>query len=200
MDEYGAAQPKSSSVLKIVLWIVAIGVIFFVLLCGGVIFLAYRMVASGRDPTVVRQVTRTITDIELPERYTPSMSFQLLGAKMVFYGQGNSSGRFLMIMQFSSGVQTNPDEMKQQMEQNRQQQAGGPRGIHVEETETRPYSIRGQESQVMITKGVTDDGKKIVQVTAPFIAKDGSVAMLMLLESEEEWDESEFEQILASMH
>jgi hypothetical protein len=201
MDEYTVPQPRSSSALKIVLWIVGIGALVFILICGGVVFVGYRFVSKNvsRDPATIREVSASITEIQVQERFPPVFSLSMFGMKMVAYGGNNQdAGSFLMMMEFPSGVQSDPEQMKQQMDQNRRQQAGGSQ-IHIEETAEKTYTIRGKESKVAISKGSTQEGKKIVQVTAPFQSKQGNMAMLMLMVPEQQWDEDELAALLESM-
>ena len=204
MDDYSESEtPKSSSPLKVILW--AVGIIggLAILACCGGGFLLFRTFARGisQDPAVVRQVAAEITDIEPPESLPPAFSFQLFGMKMVSFGDPSKkgSGPMLMLMEFPASMGGNTQQMKQQMDQGLQQQGQKDQSIQIQESETKTYTIRGQEQSVVINKGTTDSGDKVVQVMATFSSKSGNPTMLMYFTPEDQWSEEEFQTIVNSM-
>lgn len=202
-DDFG--QPiaeKKSGCSTTMLWIFAIvgglGVLGVVVCCGGG-YLLFRN-AFSEDPATIRQVTESITEIELPERYPPlfSMKIPIFGVKMVAYGKQGSNGPMVMMMAFPKSMAGNEEKMRQQMKQQMQQQ-GQQHNVRVEgEAEEETYTIRGQERRVAINRGVTEDGMKVVQVQTTFTAKEEAPAFFMMIVPEETWDEEELEGILES--
>ena len=157
MENYPDSEiPKSSSPLKVILW--GLGIIggLAILACCGGGFLLFRTFARGisQDPAVVRQVAAEITDIELPESLPPDFKIQFIGMKMVSFGDRSKkgSGPMLMLMEFPASMGGNSQQMKQQMDQGLQQQGQKDQSIQIQESETKTYTIRGQEQSVVINK------------------------------------------------
>ncbi len=196
--------PKKSSGVRVLLWVLGIGGGLMVLMCGGCLvgsYFLFKDVAST-DPAVVNNTAQSITDIDPPSGYDPMFSMNM-GVKMAaFGGEPGESGQthMLMLMAFPAGM-GDEGQMKQQMNQSLQQQ-GGNQNLQEIETETRVYTIRGEECNVQIAKVKNDDGAEFRKITTVFTAKDGNLAMLMLLMPEEEWasgGEEEFEKMIQSM-
>jgi hypothetical protein len=204
VDDFGEPiVEKKSGCSTTVLWILAIvgglGVLAVVVCCGGGYLLIRN--AFSDDPATIRQVTETITEIELPERFPPlfSMKVPFFGVKMVAYGQRQGSGGpMLMIMSFPQSMAGNEEQMHEQMQQQMQKQ-GHQQKIRLEgESEEETYTIRGQKRTVAINHGVAEDGTKVVEVQTTFTAKGGAPAFFMMIVPEETWDEAELKAILDS--
>jgi hypothetical protein len=193
---------KSGSGLKIFLWIIGIGGGLLLLACGGCIIgsIIFARSAMTTDPPKVREMAQSITEIEPPAGYDPVMGMNAYVFKMVVFGEeGQESGRMLVLMSFQADMGDQAD-MERQMNQSLQQQ--GQQQLEQIESETRPYTIRGEEVQVRIARVKTEDGVELRQATAVFTSKEGGPAMLMLMMPEEEWSnggEEEFEAMLQSM-
>ena len=192
---------KSGGGLKIVLWILGIGGVLLGLGCGGCIVGSIFFVRSAvsNDPADVRETAQGITDLDPPNGYEPMFSANMFGVKVAGFGEEGQE-RILMLMSFPASM-ADEAEMRRQMDQSLQQQ-GGQNNLEEIESETRPYTICGEESQVRIAKARTPEGAEMRQITAIFKGKGGSAAMLLLMMSEEEWNnggEQEFEKMLQSM-
>jgi len=153
----------------------------------------------SQDPVVVQKTADEITEITPPSGYDPLFSFNMV-MKMAAFGQEDQeTPRILMLMAFPAGS-ANEQQMRQQMNQSLQQQ-GGQHNLEEIESETRTYTIRGEECQVQVAKAKGQNGIEVRQITAVFQGKEGP-AMLMLIMPEEEWSsggEQEFEKMLESM-
>ena len=192
---------KSGSGLKIFLWIVGIGGGLLLLACGGCVIgsVVFFRNAISDDPATIRETAQAITEINPPSGYEPLFSANMFGVKVVGYGQQDQANpRMLMLMSFPENM-ADEQQMRQQMNQSLQQQ--GQQDLREIESETRPYTIRGEECQVRIAKAEAENGNEVRQITAIFRGKAGP-AMLMLLMPEEDWvngGEEEFEKMLESM-
>lgn len=189
---------KSGGGLKIFLWIVGIGGGLLLLACAGCVIGSIVFVRNtvSQDPAVVKKTADEITEITPPSGYEPMFAFNVV-VKMAAFGQEDrESPRILMLMAFPSNM---ADE-QQQMSQSLQQQ-GGQHDLQEIESETRTYTIRGEECQVRIAKAKAENGLEVRQITAIFQGKEGP-AMLMLIMPEKDWingGEQEFEKMLESM-
>ena len=203
MDNYSDSEaPKSSGALKVILWILGIGVCVVILVCGVGGFLLFRTFKAGfsQDPPVIREVAGSITDVDLPDGYLPVFSMNLFGMKMAAFGDQTNpnTSPMLMLMEFPAATAANPEQMKQQMEQSLQQQ-GRQRNFQIQQSEQKTFTIRGQEQTVVINTGTSDRGGNVVQAMGTFSAKSGNPAMLMFMVPEDKWDEDEFREIVESM-
>ena len=204
-DAFGMEPPpKKSSGMKTVIIVLAIVGGVGALACGGCMvggFLLFRDAISD-DPEKIGQVAQSISEIDIPVEYEPMFSMSVMGVKIAAFGeQGGGTARMIMLMSFPAAMGADEAQMRQQMDQSLQQQTGKGNLTQLE-SETRSYSIRGEDASVRIAKVEDDDGDQFRQVTTVFKSKDGSAAMLMVLMPEEEWNdggEAKLETMLQSM-
>ena len=123
-----------------------------------------------------------------------SMGFQMQMA--VFSPDQTNQSRMLMLMQMKMEG-ANEAQMEQQMKMQASQQ-GMNQDITVESSETRTFTIDGQEQDFVFAVGTNRAGDTVHQVTGVFPGKDGT-AMLMLMEDDAHWDEAAVEKMIESI-
>ena len=202
-DPTPSPPQKSGSGLKWVLIILGVGGLLCVLACGGLMVGTVVLVRKtvSDDPATVRQIASEITEINVPDGYEPIMSMNIVFKMAVFGNQNQQSPRALVLMKFPKNM-GDEDEMRSEMQRSLDQQGGNQHNFSEMETETRTYTIRGEECAVTVTKMRAEDDTEVRQCTAVFAAKDGAPAMLMFMMPEEEWQdggEADFETMLESM-
>lgn len=176
------------------LWI-AFGVVLALCLCVGIGgFLVMRSVGTRMadsvktDPAEVEQVGKRIADYTVPSGYTQTMAMSILGSDFVFIGPEDSgNGMLIMMMQFSSSMNSDPEAFQEQMQRSFEQQSGR-RGLNMKVVETKTMSIRGQDVEVSILEGTDENGTSLRQLLTSFEGKSGTV-MFMAQGLTEAWDQ-----------
>jgi hypothetical protein len=190
------------------LWIGLGGALVFCLCAVGVaVFLFARVgqkVKEGMktDPVSAAKAAHEIADYELPPGYQEQMAMDLYIYSMVVIGSDTTNSSaieikpMIMLAQFQAGA--DPEQMKQQIRQSFEQQAGR-RGFTMKIVETKTMTIRGAETDVLIYEGTDDNGDTMRQLITTFPGKDGT-AMLMIMGSPQNWDQEEFDAFIESIH
>jgi len=186
------------------LWI-AFGVVLALCLCVGIGgFLVMRSVGTRMadsvkaDPAEVEQVGKRIADYTVPSGYTQTMAMSILGSDFVFIGPEDSgNGMLIMMMQFSSSMNSDPETFQEQMQRSFEQQSGR-RGLNMKVVETKTMSIRGQDVEVSILEGTDENGTSLCQLLTSFEGKSGTV-MFMAQGLTEAWDQDMLDDFLLSI-
>lgn len=189
---------------KITLIILGAALIFCLFAAGG-LFLALQAAGNAisqsikTDPTEAAAVGARIADYDVPEGFEQgAMSF--MGIDMVFIapaGATTAGNTIIMMMQFPESMALDQKQMEQQMKQSLEQQFGQ-RGFTVTSVETKTMTIRGQEVTAAISEGTDDTGASFRQMIAAFEGNNGT-AMLMIMGSIEEWDQTMVNDFIKSM-
>jgi hypothetical protein len=195
-----------SSSTKVVLIILGAGGVLALVCCGGIIWFGKSMAdkvqnAMSSDPARIREVTASVIDITVPDVYAPKMAmdFGMMGMqmKMCAYSRAGDAGG-VFIMEMTAPPSANKDQMKQQFQQSLRQQ-GQNQDVTIESTETRTFTINGEECAFEFIKGKnTQNNQDMRQVMGVIPGKSGA-AFLMVFETEENWDEAAIVQMIESM-
>ncbi|MEX0701066.1 MAG: hypothetical protein WD069_03135 [Planctomycetales bacterium] len=201
-----------STTTKVVLILVALFGGLGVLCCGGVMWFGWRMQSTiVQNPDQVREATAEIVEMEIPERFRPTIGYDMKNMplfgrfmpgqmQMVLYQTGGGGSMFVAGFDRST---MRGDPQQQMRDAMRQQPAagGGPRKLDIEEggTVVREFEIRGQ--QVAFTFAKAHDpqtGRDFHQITGEFDGKAGAV-MIQIQLPEQEYDEAEIVRMLESI-
>lgn len=188
---------------KIVLGV--IGVIVAACCLLGVIgaFLVPRFAAQFaeqafvEDPAQAAEVGRSIIDYELPPGYREEGAMNVAGTRMVFIAS-NSRNTAIMLMQFPAALSANPAEMERQMRQSLEQQSGR-QGLELSTVGTEEVVINDRTVTLTTREGTDQNGSALRQVTGSFEAKNGAIAMMMIMGPIEGWNEAEIDQFIESL-
>ncbi len=174
--------------------------------CGGVVFWGRSMAnkfqdAVTEDPQKIAEITDSIIDIDIPAEYPPqnAINFNWFGVqmKMCFY-MSDDQGRGVILMQMAGPGQANPDQMKQAFQQQMQQQ-GVSQDLDIASTETRKFTINGEECEFeFVTGKERATGKEVHHVSGVFTGRGGA-AYIVILEKAETWDEDAVVKMIESM-
>ncbi len=150
------------------------------------------------DPAQAAAAARQIADYDLPAGYGEIMTMDMFGYKYVIIGPagGSTGGMQIMLMQVGSSSGLSQEEIAEQMRRALEQRSGQP-GMQMKVVETKTMTIRGQETQVVISEAASQ-GFTIRQLFTTFPGKSGQ-AMLMIQGAGEEWDQEMVDQFLASI-
>lgn len=205
-EETFSPEPKKagmSTAMKVLLVLLVGGGLAVVLCCGGAFWFGSRAFQTTTVPAEVVAKSNEIADVAIPETFKPTMAmtFNLgVSMKMAVFARNNNpeNGGALILMQMSGPGMDNEQQMKQQFQTSMQQQ-GQNQNITVEEQETRPFTIDGEEVEFEFIKGKNpENGAQVRQVQGVFSGRGGT-AFLMIMENEEDWDEDQVVAIIESL-
>jgi hypothetical protein len=170
------------------------------LCCGGMIYVGYKFKnAASEDPTVVKEVTKKIADIDIPPNFHPVRSIDVsfwMKMRVVVYETKGRTGT-LLLMEFSV-----PNASEQDMRQSLNQQGQGQnvRNLQIKKTETKPFKIRGQDVEFTFAEAVESKSKVAYrQVKGAFPGKEKGAVMLMLQVQEKEYNEAAVVKMIKSI-
>jgi hypothetical protein len=206
MPKSNAENEGMSSTTKVVLLLLGVGGVLLLVCCGGFIWFGKTMSdklqnAMTQDPVRIREITASIIDITVPDAYAPKMAmdFGMMGMqmKMCAYSRADDAGG-VFIMEMTGPPSANKAQMKQQFQQSLRQQ-GQNQEVTIESSETRTFTINGEECEFEFIKGKnTQTNQDMRQVMGVIPGKSGA-GFLMVFENEENWDEAAIVQMIESM-
>lgn len=181
-----------------------LGALTLVCLCAAMVAaLALRQASqaiqagTSDDPTEVETAVRAMTDFDMPAGYEGQFKMGLFGFEMAALGPTSTgNGPVFLLMQMPS-VGGDPEEMQRQMEEAMQRQTGQG-NAQLEVVETRPVTVRGEETTMTISEGEADEGQQVRQASLVFPGNNGPV-MLMVTGSASTWDEALVDEFIASL-
>ena len=208
-DDREPNRGKSKGGNKLLVILLSVFGVLAVLCCGGGVFFAIHAKnqledASSNDPAVIAQTTKDIVDIKLPTTYRPRVSINMdvwfipAKVKMVLY-DGPGGGR-LSLMEAANKIAGGDDEQfKEQMRQ--QKQGDQVRELDVSATESRTFTIRGEEVAFKFKKGTERKSNvPFREVSGSFDGRDGkSVVLFVLQVPEKHYNEKEVVAIIKSI-
>jgi hypothetical protein len=191
--------------------LIILGLVFVVmaLACcgvGGYFYYAMKPVVT-EDPTEVRAKTAEIAEIEVLDGLEPQMAmsmtipFKNIGMAMVVYSDTTTSSAVTMLMFSVDNLSdAEQDEMRRAFEQGTSQQnADGPEGINVEDTQEKTINIRGQEITFIVSKGTgQQSGNARIMATGSFQGKAGITTVVVNVDAEK-YPEEEVVKMLESI-
>lgn len=196
----GQQKSGMSTAAKVVIGLVAAGIIGLAVCCGGVWWFGSKAINMTQDPAEIEAKVASIASIDVPAGWEPVMGMEMnmgFQMKMAAYSPDQTQqGRALVLMQMKMEG-ANEQQMEQQMEMQMGQQNMN-QDISVESSETRTYTIDGQDRDFEFAVGTDSSGNSVHQVTGVFPGKDGT-AMLMMIEDDANWDEEAVVQMIESI-
>jgi hypothetical protein len=159
-----------------------------------------RMTAGFEDPAAMSEIGERIADFDLPAGYELKGGMDLFVYRLLVIaptGDAND-GMFIMLFQFDQlGTEEEREQIEQQMRQSFQQQSGQTE-VDWDVVETRTITIRGEETEVTVSRGSDESGVVFRQWMAVFPAKSGT-GMVMIQGLEREFDDQVAEDFLESL-
>jgi hypothetical protein len=195
-----------SKTAKVIIVVGALGSVGLALCCGGLWWFGMRAQQLVRDvmpnitnnPAEIRKITDSMASIDIPEPWQPVMGMESkIAFAMVVYSPDQSpEARVLMLMQVTASG-ANQQQMQQQLRMQSSQQ-GMSQDITITSSETRTFTIDGQERDFLFAVGTNRNGDAVHQVTGVFPGKNGTV-MLMMVEKDDDWDEAAVVEMIESI-
>jgi len=185
---------------KIILIIVCSVLLVCLLACGaGYIFfrnVGQNVMESAADtPEEAAAMGREIAEFTLPRGYKAQSGINLMGIKMVFYGQSKDTDRMIMLLEMPVNEELNDSSFEQMRTQMEQQ--SGRRMENVKTIQDRALTIRGKPGRVVIQEGTAGE-TKMRQMMVAFQGKSG-LALLMVTGASKGWDQSAYNKMIKSI-
>lgn len=190
-----------STGVKVLLILLCIGGVFALLCCGGVVYFAYSFRnAMSEDPVVVKEVTKTIADIDIPPNFEPAVSMDInvftVKMRFVVYQTKNKSGT-LMLMEMAV-ANASEEDMRQSM--NERGQGQNMKKLQINKTETKTFKVRGKDVPFTFAEAVDKKTKtEYEQVSGKFPGKDNGVVMLVLQVPKKDYNEDQVIKMIKSI-
>ncbi len=146
------------------------------------------------DNNLVTQAASRIADFDPPTGYYADFSANLMGYTAAAYNPGDGHSHLYLIQ---SEKDADGEKLAQMLEELGPGASDPQTRITV--IETRPVTVRGQETTLVISEGVNSDGETYRQVTVAFQGKGGP-ALLMLSEPVTRWNQETVDAFIASIH
>jgi hypothetical protein len=151
------------------------------------------------DPVAAAKTAHAIADYDLPAGYTEQTAMDFVYYQLVIIGPGNNSDLpSFVLAQLSMKTSTSPENMQKQMQRAMEQQSNG-QGSNMQVVERRQATIRGADTQIIISEGTTQDGQAIRQLSTVFPGKSGQ-AMLLISGPIDAWDQNLVDAFVQSIH
>ena len=169
------------------------------ILASGVLLVLLAGCKSGgmsvvTDNNLVAQTASRIADFDLPAGYSAEFSASLMGYTAASFRPDDGHGHLYLI-------QSEKEADGEKLEQILEELVPGASDPQTRMTviETRPVTVRGQETNLVISEGVNSDGEAYRQATVAFQGKGGP-ALLVLSEPVESWNQESVDAFIASIH
>ena len=161
--------------------------------CGLIGVTLFFKESVALDPKEAASVASQISDFEVPAGYRLRNTITLLMTTSAFIADKRGQNA-IWLAQVSLGNGVAPDDYLR-----RSVSAGKYKDVTWEVVETKPVTIRGEETTLTVYSGTGANNQKYHAWAAGFNGKGGK-AVLIILEPEEDWNEDAMQTFVASMH
>lgn len=195
------AAPKTgkSGVVKVLLILLAVGVVAGVLCCGAGFWWVSSMKPTT-EPAKVKAQTAEIVDITIPDTFRPAVAMNMnmfvMTMQITMY---EKQPGMLMVAQVQAPQGADQAQMEQQLRTSMQQQNMGVQ-LTVKESQSRTIKTAGgnEVDFLFATATNTQDNSEWRQVTGAFPGKNGT-AFLSLQQPADQFDEEAVVKMLESI-
>ena len=204
------SKPKSGGTGKKILFIV-LGIfgVMMLLCCGGAFWFMSKIEEpkATSNPTEIREITQSILEFDVPERYEPQ---QAVTMDLVLMQIDNATfsakvgESMLVLMRMDMPIQ---EAQMEDAKRSMQTQAGGQTHLENFKSESKTYTVDGHEISVVYTHGTRPQGQGVPanQVgekwysAQTILTSKKDLIMLMINGPEAEFDQAEIETMIQSI-
>lgn len=154
--------------------------------------------STTENPRQVAQIASGIADFDLPEGYDTQYGIQVASFSMVQYTTRNERS-YIFLTQFPAGTHIDVDEMMRRIRDGSRSPNSPWYDIDSTLVDQRPVAIRGEETQLSISEGTSEQGELYRMANAAFQGRGEGPALLMVLGPADEWDLEMVEDFIASI-
>jgi hypothetical protein len=214
-DDLQAEQPRKqgmSSTAKVLLVLGTIAGVGLLLCCGGLAFVGFKYKdifqgiaeSTSSDPAVIKRRTQEVVQIDIPSEFTPTMMMggQFEGKGMIEFIYQNPANQGSMLLIMEQNLPSPPGQTPKQrrdamLHGMKQGQQFGGMNIQEESTETRDFTINGEDVPFEFAKG-TVNGVQSRKIVGVFPGKKGDI-LLMLILAEKDYDDEKIVNMIKSI-
>ena len=147
----------------------------------------------------------SIASFDVPDGYTPDISVSAMGYTIISYTPGDGHSHLYLIQSENEEdreklvqVLSNYTIGSDDLQNIRKDDARNESGTGMTIIETRPVTVRGEETTLVIAEGVNSENLPYMQAMVAF-SGNGGPALLVFSEPVERWDEATVETLIASI-
>lgn len=177
--------------------LIIIGSVMLVCICGASFLIATGVWSAGNiarwvdtntseNPQEVVRFGSEIADFDVPEGFGSPYGMHFGEITSVGYAS-QSKNTHILLTQFPEGTHVNVEEMLKLISQYSNDPDNKWYNVQTTLIEDKPVTIRGQETTLSISEGISSDGTTYRSAIATFQGKGGP-SMLMIASPIEEWD------------
>ena len=152
---------------------------------------------TSENPQEVARVGGEIADFEIPEGFGSPYGMHFGDVTMVGYAS-HSKNTHILLTQFPEGTSVNTNEVLKLISQYSDDPNSRWANTHTEVIEEKPVTIRGQESTLTVSEGISSDGVTYRTAVANFQGRGGP-SLVMIAGEADEWDIEMVETFVASI-
>ena len=146
------------------------------------------------DPATVATVSDAIADYTLPAGFGAGYAINMADFSMVTYTAIDGRSHIYLI-QAPPSLALDRDDLEQQM----RQASGTDVWTEVRVVDRQPCQVRGQETTLVVSEGVSHDGQRYRSASALFEGNDG-LALVNISGPANTWDQAMVETYIESLH
>ena len=150
-----------------------------------------RLLENEQDGVI--NSAKTIADFVLPEGYSPEFAVELMDYTVVSFKPNNTNSHLYLIQALSDSDGENMLASLDNLVEN-----AGPSQTDLALIESIPMTVRGTETNLMISEGINGEGISYRQAMVVFEGK-GGIAMLILSEPLTRWNQDAVEAFIQSI-
>ena len=160
-------------------------------------FTNYAEEVVSEDPQVAIRFGSEIAEFEVPEGFGSPYGVHFGDVSIVAY-KSQSETSHLLLAQFPEGTNINVDEMLQEIKEGTDDPNNIWYSTEMILVEQKPVTIRGQQTMLNLSEGISSDGVAFRMATATFEGRGGP-ALLVAVGPISEWDEGMVEAFIESI-
>ena len=159
---------------------------------GGVGWLLFHRVDAA--PASVTTVSDTIADYTLPAEFGDGYAMRIAGFSMISYTSADGRSHIYLV-QAPSWLAPDEADLERQLRQT----SGTDEWSETTVVDRQPCQIRGQETTLVISEGVSHDGRQYRAASGVFEGK-GGLALVNVSGPANSWDQEMVDAFIASLH
>lgn len=160
-------------------------------------FVNFAEQSVSESPQVAVRVGHEIADFEVPHGFSAPYSIHFADVTLIGY-KSSSERSHLLLAQFSEGTSINVDEMLRLIKEGSNDPDNIWYNTETELIEQRAVTIRGRETTLKISEGISSDAVEFRMATAKFEGRGGP-SLVMIAGPLDEWDADMVETFIESI-
>jgi hypothetical protein len=155
--------------------------------------------STTENPQEVAQIASEIADFSVPKGFSAQYGMKIAKFSMVQYTT-RKEDTYIFLTQFPPETSINMDEMLREIRNGARNPNSPWYNMDTTLVEQKPVSIRGEETTLSISEGMSDQGVLYRMANATFQGKGDGPVLLMVVSPADQWNETMVADFIASIH